>query len=70
MKGNISHNKTSAMKTGGGPAEEIHLTPYEQLIEVIFYDEHIVGIEGYDSLDPNPGNQGTPITSQTYIPCI
>ena len=69
-KGKLSFNKTSANKTGGGPAEEIPLSPTEQQIQVTFCDEQIVGIEGYDSLDPNIANQGRPIVTQTHISYI
>ncbi len=50
-KEKLSFNKSSANKTGGGPAEEIPLTPAEQQVQLSFCEEQISGIEGYDTLE-------------------
>ena len=63
----MAYNKTSANKTGGGPAEDIPLSSIEQQVLLTFSDEQIVGIEGFDNLEPETAEQGMPIIAQTCI---
>ena len=48
-KEKMAYNKTSANKTGGGPAEDIPLSSTEQQVLLTFSDEQIVGIQGFDT---------------------
>lgn len=63
----IGDGQTSVMKTSGGPAEETPVTPLEREIELTISDGQIVGIEGYDSLEPNVANQGRLIIRDTHF---
>ncbi len=66
-KEKIAHNKTLANKTGGGPAEETPLSKLEQQVHLTFCDEQIIGIQGYDTLEPETANRGRPIITQTQF---
>ncbi|XP_061764175.1 myb-related transcription factor, partner of profilin-like [Nerophis ophidion] len=50
-------NNIDANHGGGEPAEEKPPSPVEEKVHVSFLDQHIVGIGGYESLEPNITDQ-------------
>nr|XP_055049588.1 nuclear apoptosis-inducing factor 1-like [Misgurnus anguillicaudatus] len=61
-KEKVAFNKAAVKKTGGGPIEEMPLTPLEELVQMSLTGEQVTGVDGIDSLEPiiqESSSQGT-----------